>query len=63
LVEKPKRKRSLQRRKHRWEDGIRMDHGRLDGGDMEWIQLAQGIGWWQAVANSVMSLWVVVPRS
>jgi hypothetical protein len=41
---KPEGKRPLGRPRQRWEDGIRMDLGRLAGG-VEWIQLAQDRDW------------------
>jgi hypothetical protein len=37
--------------------------GRLGGGGVKWIQLAQVRGWWQAVVNTVMPLWVLAPCS
>jgi hypothetical protein len=36
LVEKPEGKRLLERPRHRWEDGIRMDLRKMD-----WLQLPQ----------------------
>jgi hypothetical protein len=41
LEEKPEGKRLLERPRHRWEDGIRMDLRKMDWGGMEWIQLPQ----------------------
>jgi hypothetical protein len=35
--------------------------GRFTGG-VEWIQLAQHRGWWRAVVNTVMNLWVLASR-
>jgi hypothetical protein len=32
-------------------------------GGMEWIQLAQDRGRWRALVNTVMFMWVLVPRS
>jgi hypothetical protein len=37
--------------------------GRLGGGGMEWIQLAQYRGWWRAVVKVVMNLRGLAPRS
>jgi hypothetical protein len=37
--------------------------GRLAGGCMEWIHLAQDRDCWQALVNVVMNLHVLVPRS
>jgi hypothetical protein len=36
--------------------------GRLAGG-VEWTELAQDSGQWQAVVNVVMNLWVLAPCS
>jgi hypothetical protein len=59
LMEKPEGKRPLGRQRHRWEDGIRMDLREIGWGSVDWIQLDQ----WRAVVNTVMNLWVLVPRS
>jgi hypothetical protein len=48
LVEKSEENRSLGRPSHRWEDGIRMDLGETGWASVEWIQLAQDRGRWQA---------------
>jgi hypothetical protein len=58
LVEKPEGKRPLGRPRRRWEDGIRMDLGRL-----AWIRLAQDRDRWRAVVSAVMNLRVLAPRS
>jgi hypothetical protein len=63
LVGKPKGKSPLRRRRHRWEDGIRMDFREIGWGCVEWIHLAQDRDWWQALVNVVMNLWVLAPRS
>jgi hypothetical protein len=34
--------------------------GRLAG--RNWIQLAQDRDWWQALVNTVMNFWVLVPQ-
>jgi hypothetical protein len=62
-VGKPQGKRLLERPRHRWEDGIGMDVGDIGWGNVEWIQLAQDRGWWWAVVNVVMNLWILVPCS
>jgi hypothetical protein len=62
LVGKPEGKRPLGRR-HRWEDGIKMDLREIGWGGVEWIHLAQGRDHWWAVVNAVMNLWVLVPQS
>jgi hypothetical protein len=46
LVGKLEGKRPVIRPSSRWEDGIRMDLGRLaGGGGLEWFQLAQDRAW------------------
>jgi hypothetical protein len=37
--------------------------GRLAGGDVDWIQLAQDRDLWRAVVSAVMNLQVLAPRS
>jgi hypothetical protein len=59
---KARRKRSLGGSKRRWQDGIRMDLRETGWGRVEWIQLAQNRGQWQALVNTVMNLWVLAPR-
>jgi hypothetical protein len=63
LVGKPKGKRPLGRPRHRWEDGIGMDLREIGWGGVEWIQLAQDRGQWQAFVNKVMNLQVLAPWS
>jgi hypothetical protein len=41
LVGKPEGKRPLGRPRRRWEDGIRMDLGKIGLGGVDWIRLAQ----------------------
>jgi hypothetical protein len=41
LMGKPEGKRPLDRPRHRWEDGIRMDLSEIGWGSVDWIQLAQ----------------------
>jgi hypothetical protein len=59
LMGKPEGKRPLGRPRRRWEDGIRMDLREIGWGSVEWIQLAQNMGRWWAVANTVMILRVL----
>jgi hypothetical protein len=63
LMGKPEEKKPLGRPRRRWEDGIRMDLGEFGWGSVDWIQLAQDRDRWQALANTVMNLWVLAPRS
>jgi hypothetical protein len=60
---KPGGKRPLGRLRHRWEDGIRMDLGETGWEDVEWVQLAEDRGQWQAVVNAVINLRVLAARS
>ena len=54
LVGKPEGKRPLTRPRHRWEDNIKIDL--LEGGGMDWIELAQDRDRWRAFVNAVMNL-------
>jgi hypothetical protein len=42
--------------------GSKWTLGRLAGGGVEWIHLAQDKDLWRAVVNSVMNLRFLVPR-
>jgi hypothetical protein len=50
-------KRPLGRLRHRWEDIAKMDL-QEEGWGVDWIDLAQDRDRWQALVNTVMSLWV-----
>jgi hypothetical protein len=63
LVGKPEGKRPLERPRHRWEDGIRMDLREIGLRGVDWIQLSQDGDQWRAVVSAVMNLRVLVPRS
>jgi hypothetical protein len=63
LVEKPEGNRPLGRLRGGWEDGIGMDLRVIVWGNVEWIQLAQDMDWWQAFVNTAMYLRVLAPRS
>jgi hypothetical protein len=63
LVGKPEGKKPLERPRHRWKNGNKMDLREINWAGMEWIQLAQGRDRWRAVVNAVMSLRVLAPRS
>jgi hypothetical protein len=58
LVGKPEGKRPLERPRHRWVDNIRIDHGDVGWGDVDWIDLAKDRNRWRAHVNSVLNLWV-----
>jgi hypothetical protein len=62
-VGKPEGRRSLERPRRRWEDGIKMDLREIDWGGVEWIHLAKDRDRWRAVVNAVMNLRVLAPRS
>jgi hypothetical protein len=59
---KPEGKIPLGGRRHRWEDGIRVDLRETGWGSVEWIQLAQDRDRWWALVNTVMNLWVLAPH-
>jgi hypothetical protein len=46
LMGKPQGKRPLERPRHGWEDGIRMDCKEIGWGSVDWIQLAQDRDRW-----------------
>jgi hypothetical protein len=52
LITKLEGQRSLGLPVHRWENHTRVDHGRREWEDLEWIQLAQGRVQCRAVANT-----------
>jgi hypothetical protein len=56
LVGKPEGKNSLGRPRHRWEDNINMELREVGCVGMNWIELAQGRDWRQALVNAVMNL-------
>jgi hypothetical protein len=62
LMGKPEGKRPLERPRHRWEDGIRMDLREVGCGSVDWVQLAQDRDRRLAVVNTVMNLRVLGPR-
>jgi hypothetical protein len=49
-------RRPLGRPRHRWEDNIKMDLGKLGFGDVDWINWAQDRDRWRALVNTVMNL-------
>jgi len=56
FVEKPDRKRTLGRPRHRWEDNIKMDLKEMGCGYMDWINLAQDRDRHRALVKAVMNL-------
>jgi hypothetical protein len=60
---KARRKEPLERPRHRWEDGIRMDLREIGWGSIDWIQLSQCRDRWQALVYAVMNLQVLAPWS
>ena len=58
LVGKPEGKRPLGRRRHRWENNIKMDLLEVGCGGMDWIKLAEDSDRCWALVNVVMNLWV-----
>jgi hypothetical protein len=63
LVGELKGKRPLERPRHSWEDGIKLDLTEIGWRGVEWIHLAWDRDRWQAVVNAVMNLWVLAPWS
>jgi hypothetical protein len=63
LVGNPEGKRPLERSRHRWEDGTRLDPRDIGGECVGWIHLVQDRDRWRAVVNAVMNLRVLAPRS
>jgi hypothetical protein len=58
FVGKPEGKRSLGRRRYRWEDNIKMSLRETGWGIVDWMHLAQDRDKWQTVVNMVMYLGV-----
>jgi hypothetical protein len=56
LVRNPEGKRALGRRRHRWEDNIKMALQEVGGGCGDWMELAQDRGRWQALVSTVKNL-------
>jgi len=57
-VGKPEGKRPLGRRKHRWEDNIKMDLQEVGGRCGDWMELAQDRDRGRALVSAVMNLGV-----
>jgi hypothetical protein len=59
LVGEREGKRPLGRPRRRWEDSIKMDLREIGWYGMDWIDLAQDMDQWRALANAVMNLRVL----
>jgi hypothetical protein len=57
LVGKPERKTPFGRRRHRWEDNIKMDIQEVGWGGMDLNDLTEDKDRWRAVVNAVMNFW------
>jgi hypothetical protein len=57
LVRRFNGKRPLGRRRHKWEDNIKMDLREIEIG-VNWIWLAQDRVQWQLFMNTAMDRWV-----
>ena len=55
LLGKHEGKRPLGRPRRRWENNIKMDLQEVGCGDMDWIELAQGMDRCRALVNAVMN--------
>jgi hypothetical protein len=53
---KPEGKRPLGRSRRRWVDNIRIDLGKVEWGDVDWMGLAKDRSSWRALVNSVLNL-------
>jgi hypothetical protein len=58
LVGKPEGKRPLGRPRRRWEDNIKMDLQKVEGGRGVWMELAPDRDRWQALVGTVRNFWV-----
>ena len=56
LVGKPEGKRPLGRPRRRWEDNIKIDLQKVEGGCGDWMELVQDRDSWWALVNTVMNL-------
>jgi hypothetical protein len=58
LVGKAEGKRTLWRPRRRWVDNIKIDLREVELGGMDWISLAQNMGCWKTLVNTLMNLQV-----
>jgi hypothetical protein len=56
LVRRPEGRRTLERRRHKWEDNIRMELWEVACGCVDWMELAQDRDRWRALVSAVMNL-------
>jgi hypothetical protein len=56
LAEKSEPNRPLGRSRRRWVDNIEMDLGEIEWSGIDWIDLAQNRGQWEASVNTAMDL-------
>jgi hypothetical protein len=56
LVGNPEGKRPLRKPSRRWVDNIKLDLREIGWDGIDWIDLAQDIGQWRALVNTVMNL-------
>jgi hypothetical protein len=54
LVGNPEGNRPLGWQRRRWVDNIKMDHGEMGCGGIDWIDLAPDGDQWKALVNEVM---------
>jgi hypothetical protein len=57
LVGKPERRSPLGKRRHRWEDNIKVNLRELGWGSMDWFDLTQVRDKWRALVNAVIIFW------
>jgi hypothetical protein len=55
-VLKPEAKSQLRRPRRRWVHNIELDLRQIGWGDMDWIVLDQGRGYWRALVKTIMNL-------
>jgi hypothetical protein len=55
-VEKPDRKRPIERLKRRWVDNIKIDLRGIGWDGMDWVDLVQVSDQWKVLVNMVMNL-------
>jgi hypothetical protein len=56
LVGMPEGRKPLEKPRRRWVDNIKMDLREIGWDGMDWIDLAQNMDQWKALANTVMNL-------